>query len=71
MPTHYGAQFAVDLKERDWAGFAEALGAEGIRAETADDIRLAAKEALRAGRPALIHVPVRSVISPFMDAFEA
>ena len=66
----YGAEFAVDLKERDWVGFAVALGAKGIRAETVEDVRRAAKEALSTSGPALIHVPVRSEISPFMDAFD-
>ncbi len=65
----YGGEFAVDLKERDWPGFATALGAEGVRAESVEDVRRAVEGALSTNRPTLIHVPVQCVISPYMDAF--
>lgn len=64
-----GAEYGVDLKERDWGRFAEALGGLGYRAETMEDVRAAVAEAHQANRPAIIQVPVQCVISPFMDAF--
>jgi acetolactate synthase-1/2/3 large subunit len=63
----YGAEFEMDLKERDWPGFARSLGGFGIRAETVPEIGDAMRAALESGKPALVHVPVRSVLSPFME----
>ncbi len=63
----YGRDFAVDLVSRDWAKFAEALGGIGIRAETAEEVRNAVASAIASGRPALVQVPVRSVLSPFLQ----
>lgn len=64
-----GRDYGVDLKERDWPRFAEALGGVGHRAETRDEVRAAVAQAHASGRPAIVHVPVKCVISPFMDAF--
>ena len=58
----YGAQFEMGLPQRDWAGVSRSLGGFGVRVETT--------EALASGKPAVVHVPVRSVLSPFMAAFE-
>jgi len=64
----YGREFAVDLESRDWAKFAEALGGVGIRAETAEQVQRAVEAAIDSGKPALVQVPVRSVLSPFLQA---
>ena len=64
-----GRDYAVDLRERDWRRFAEALGGKGYRAETTDMLRMAVADAYRTGEPAIIQVPVQCVISPFMNAF--
>ena len=62
----YGAEFEMDLPERDWPGFARSLGGFGIRAETESELREALSAAVQSRKPALIHVPVRTVLSPFM-----
>jgi acetolactate synthase-1/2/3 large subunit len=64
--ANYGAEFEMDLPERDWPGFARSLGAFGIRAETESELREALSAAVQSRTPALIHVPVRTVLSPFM-----
>ena len=56
----------MDLPRRDWAKVAEGLGGFGIRAETSSAIKDAVRAALQSGRPGIIQVPVRSVISPYM-----
>jgi acetolactate synthase-1/2/3 large subunit len=64
----YGDAFETDLAARDWAGFARALGSFGARAETVEDVGAAVRAAHASGKPALVQVPVRSVLSHFMDA---
>jgi acetolactate synthase-1/2/3 large subunit len=64
-----GRDYGVDLKQRDWGRFAEALGGLGYRAETMEAVRAAVAEAHQARRPAVVQVPVECVISPFMNAF--
>ena len=66
----YGAQYEMDLPERDWAGFARSLGGFGIRVETAEELEQAMHTAHASGKPAVVHVPVQSVLAPFMAAFE-
>ncbi|MCZ6523931.1 MAG: thiamine pyrophosphate-binding protein [Alphaproteobacteria bacterium] len=66
----YGAAFDTDLPSRDWARFAEALGCFGARAESVDQIGPAVRAAHASGKPAIVQVPVRSVLSPFMDFVE-
>ncbi len=63
----YGAEFEMDLPERDWPGFARSLGGFGVRAETVAEIGDAMRAATDSGKPALVHVPVRCVLSPFME----
>ena len=63
----YGAEYEMDLPARDWPSLAIALGGTGARAETVEEIGAAVGAALTAGKPAIIQVPVRSVLSPFMD----
>lgn len=62
----YGAEFEMDLPRSDWAKVAEGLGGFGIRADSISAIQAAVRAALQSGRPSLIQVPVRSVISPYM-----
>jgi thiamine pyrophosphate-dependent acetolactate synthase large subunit-like protein len=62
----YGGEYEMDLPRRDWAKVAEGLGCFGGKAETADDIARVVGEALASGKPALIQVPVASVLSPYM-----
>ena len=62
----YGAQFEMDLPERDWAGVCRSLGGFGVRAETADELAQAMHAALSSGKPAVVHVPIQMVLSPFM-----
>ena len=62
----YGGEIEMDLDERDWSGVAEALGGVGRRVDQAVDIADAVAELIRLGRPAILHVPVRTVESPYM-----
>jgi acetolactate synthase-1/2/3 large subunit len=64
----YGGEYAMDLPKRDWAGVARGLGGDGYLARTADEIATALKAALSSDRPSILHVPVRSVLSPYMKA---
>ncbi len=63
----YGAEHEMDLPARDWPGLATALGGTGARAETVAEIGEAVAAALASGKPAIIQIPVRAVLSPFMD----
>ncbi|MCH8999841.1 MAG: hypothetical protein IID48_16490 [Proteobacteria bacterium] len=63
----YGAEYEMDLPGRDWPGLARALGGFGATARTLEEIGQAAKDALASNKPAIVQVPVRSVLSPYMD----
>ncbi len=63
----YGAEYEMDLPARDWPGLARALGGFGITAQTCAEIGQAAKDALASNKPAIVQIPVRSVLSPYMD----
>lgn len=63
----YNETYAMDLPRRDWTKVAEGLGGNGYLARTPDEIAAAVKSAIAAGKPAIIQVPVRSVISPYMQ----
>ncbi len=39
----------------------------GTRAQTPAEIGNAVRAALASNKPAIVHIPVRSVISPYMD----
>ncbi|HZV22018.1 MAG TPA: thiamine pyrophosphate-binding protein [Hyphomicrobiales bacterium] len=62
----YGAEYEMELPRRDWAKVAQGLGCFGRIAETPGEIGKAVSEALASGKPALIQVPVASVLSPYM-----
>lgn len=62
----YGETYEMTLPRRDWAKLAESLGGKGYHAQTKDEISAAVKDAIASGKPAIIQVPVRSVISPYM-----
>lgn len=63
----YDQTYAMDLPRRDWTKVAEGLGGNGYLARSPDDIAKAVQDAITAGKPAIIQVPVRSVISPYMQ----
>ncbi|PVH28459.1 thiamine pyrophosphate-binding protein [Pararhodobacter oceanensis] len=63
----YGETYAMNLPRRDWTKVAEGLGGNGYIARSQDEIGEAVKAAIAAGKPAIIQVPVRSVISPYMQ----
>jgi len=63
----YGGEYEMDLPRRDWGKVAEGLGGFGAYARTPDEIRDAMIKALRSGKPAVVQIPVQSVISPYMD----
>jgi acetolactate synthase-1/2/3 large subunit len=62
----YGRTTELGLPRRDWVAVAEGLGARARRADTADEVRHAVKELLDGEGPALLHVPIRAVESPYM-----
>jgi len=62
----FGETYEMNLPRRDWAKVAEGLGGRGYFARDADAIQKALADAIASGKPALIQVPVRSVISPYM-----
>jgi len=64
----YGGEFEMELPRRDWIRVAEGLGGFGARAERLAEIREAVRAAHASGRPAVVQVPVRSVLSPYMAA---
>ncbi len=63
----YGGEFEMDLPRRDWVKVAEGLGGFGALARTPDEIRDAMTKAMRSGKPAIVQIPVQSVISPYMQ----
>ncbi len=63
----YGEDYEMDLPARDWPGLARALGGFGATAQTLEEIGQAAKDALASNKPAIVQVPVRAVLSPYMD----
>jgi acetolactate synthase-1/2/3 large subunit len=62
----FGETYQMNLPRRDWGKVAEGLGGRGYLAHNAHDIHEAVKDAIASGRPAIVQVPVRSVISPYM-----
>lgn len=62
----YGGEFEMDLPARDWVKVAEGLGGFGAFARTPDEIAKAMRAALASGKPAIVQIPVRSVLSPYM-----
>ena len=68
LPQHqsFGETYQMDLPRRDWTKVAEGLGGNGYLARDTQSIGEAVKAAIAAGKPAIVQVPVRSVISPYM-----
>jgi acetolactate synthase I/II/III large subunit len=63
----YGRPVELDLPRRDWASAARSLGAQGVQASTAEEVAHATTSLLAADGPALLHVPIRAVESPYMN----
>jgi acetolactate synthase-1/2/3 large subunit len=64
----YGAEFEMELPRRDWPAVATALGGQGYVAQTTEEIRNAIADAISSGKSAIVHIPVKSVLSPYMAA---
>ena len=62
----FGETFQTDLPRRDWTKVAEGLGCKGFFCRDAEAIGAAITAAIASGKPAIVQVPVRSVISPYM-----
>ena len=60
----YGRCYRGDLSQVEAP---EILGGFGATARTLEEIGRAARVALASNQPALVQVPVRSVLSPYMD----
>jgi acetolactate synthase I/II/III large subunit len=58
-------QIASDLTNPDFVRFAESFGAAAFRAEDAAGLERALRAALASGGPALVHVPVGGMPSPW------
>ncbi|MFC5384778.1 thiamine pyrophosphate-binding protein [Aquamicrobium segne] len=63
----FGETYEMNLPRRDWTKVAEGLGGRGYFARDAKEIETALSDAIASGKPAIIQVPVRSVISPYME----
>ena len=67
----YGGEFEMDLPRRDWPAMAAASGGFGALARTPAEVAEATRAAAASGKPAIVQVPVRSAISPYMAAISA
>lgn len=64
--TQYGNRLiACDLSNPDFVRFAESFGVRAWRARTAMELETALREAFATGAPALVHVPVGEMPSPW------
>ena len=63
----YGRAVELDLPARDWASAARSLGARAEQAASAEEVARATGSLLAAPGPALLHVPIRAVESPYMN----
>ncbi len=69
---NYGNRLiASDLHNPDFVKIAQAFGAQGIRANSPDELRLAIREGLAEKGPTLIEIPVGEMPSPWRLAFPA
>ncbi|WP_347312088.1 thiamine pyrophosphate-binding protein [Defluviimonas sp. SAOS-178_SWC] len=64
----YGDEFEMELPRRDWPAVAKVLGGTGYFAATVEEIRTAISDAIASGKPAIVHIPVKSALSPYMAA---
>ena len=62
----FGKATELGLPERDWVAIARGLGARAERAETADEVTATVAKLLSSPGPALLHVPIAAVESPYM-----
>ncbi len=62
---YQGRYIASDLSNPDFVKYAEAFGAQGLRAETPDELRLRLREGMRHAGPTVIEVPVGEFNSPW------
>lgn len=62
----FGETYEMDLPRRDWTKVAQGLGCGGYFCRDAEALRAAVEDAIASRKPAIIQVPVRSVISPYM-----
>lgn len=62
---HGGRVIATDLANPDFVKLADAFGALGLRAHTADELHAAIRQAFDAERPTLIDVPVGEMPAPW------
>ena len=63
---HYQGRFiANDLANPDFVKYAEAFGAQGLRAKTPDELRARLREGMAHAGPTLIEVPVGEFSSPW------
>jgi len=60
-----GRVIATDLSNPDFVKLAEAYGAQGIRAKTADELRAALKKGFSHNGPTVIEIPVGELPSPW------
>ncbi|WP_162230638.1 thiamine pyrophosphate-binding protein [Nitratireductor soli] len=69
LPQHakFGATYEMNLPRKDWAKVAEGLGCKGYVCQDGESIEAAIKDAIASGKPALVQIKVRSVISPYME----
>lgn len=56
---------ASDLQNPDFMKLADAFGVSGHRAHTADELRIALRESIKADEPTLIEVPVEEMPNPW------
>nr|WP_194928741.1 thiamine pyrophosphate-binding protein [Pseudactinotalea sp. HY158] len=61
----YDVEVALELPPRDWAAVATGLGARGYDA-TVDTVGAILQQAVASGGPAIVHVPIRPTLSPYM-----
>ncbi len=62
---YQGRYIATELSNPDFVKFAESFGAQGLRAETPEELRTRLKEGMRHAGPTVIEVPVGEFNSPW------
>ncbi|HVM13466.1 MAG TPA: thiamine pyrophosphate-binding protein [Egibacteraceae bacterium] len=62
----YGMEVEMDLPPRDWARLATAIGGHGETVDDLAEIPSALERAVKSKLPAIVHVRVASVLSPYM-----
>ena len=66
----YNTEIEMDLPRRSWSAVAEAIGGHGEYADNEHEVIPAIHRALKANRPAVVQVNVRTSLSPYI-AFES